>query len=490
LLKFDEVQISDIATLNRGINQSQQTLTDKTTGGLNVHAKADAHLLTDTSAYVKESKDNLTNFGTNATLATGRAGNSLTDLGGSALAALQGKDGLKVYQNKTADLQSIENIQVQKPKISVAGKTYDVVSVLNNKASVPKEVYDQSLAVLGGYIQRGRGHDVATVGSKSYDGDQISDNSKIATKTGVNKTDSVAITNLDTAQVGYNAEYANQGNVDQTMKAMGKEMSRVDEILTNQTHGKETTKTDEQIAQANANHIQNAWSTENGFQGNSVGNAAQEAAVVSPVFIAGVSHGGNYGFDQAYLSRNSEDVAGWDNVEALAIDELVISDKKKNWNNFGPRWIDPNTKQYSKVYKEGFIRRNGDHQGDDLAATKGSPIFAAGEGVVAVSGIVSGYGNTVVIKHIDSSSGKPFWTLYGHMNTTPLVSAGDSISEGEKLGSVGNTGAKSQGPHLHFGINMGQAPFDKSGWINPMGVNIGNYDTLKTTPAYKGAASQ
>lgn len=89
------------------------------------------------------------------------------------------------------------------------------------------------------------------------------------------------------------------------------------------------------------------------------------------------------------------------------------------------------------------------HTGVDLAAKKGTPIYATGDGVVEVSGTgnsnYSGYGVVCVINH-----GFGFKTLYGHMSEVK-VTPGKKVKRGELIGRVGSTGL-SQAPHLHYEV--------------------------------------
>ena len=93
--------------------------------------------------------------------------------------------------------------------------------------------------------------------------------------------------------------------------------------------------------------------------------------------------------------------------------------------------------------------------GVDIAAPSGTPIYAAAGGTVIVSRVGSwngGYGNYVVIDH-----GNGVQTLYAHMNTDD-VSVGESVSRGQRIGTVGNTG-QSTGYHLHFEVRGAKNPF-------------------------------
>jgi LysM repeat protein len=93
--------------------------------------------------------------------------------------------------------------------------------------------------------------------------------------------------------------------------------------------------------------------------------------------------------------------------------------------------------------------------GVDLAAPSGSAINAAADGTVIVSrvgGWNGGYGNYVVVDHGDGIQ-----TLYAHMSTD-LVSVGETVSRGQKIGTVGNTG-QATGYHLHFEVRGAKNPF-------------------------------
>lgn len=96
------------------------------------------------------------------------------------------------------------------------------------------------------------------------------------------------------------------------------------------------------------------------------------------------------------------------------------------------------------------------HSGIDISAGYGTPIQAAGAGVVIFSGWRRGYGNTVMIAH-----GSDLVTLYAHCSTL-LVSEGQQVRQGQVIARVGSTGL-STGPHLHFEKRIGGRP------VNPLG---------------------
>jgi len=95
------------------------------------------------------------------------------------------------------------------------------------------------------------------------------------------------------------------------------------------------------------------------------------------------------------------------------------------------------------------------YNGIDLAAPVGTAIHAAADGTVVVArqgGYNGGYGNYVVIQHANGTQ-----TLYGHMLSV-AVSAGATVTQGETVGYLGNTG-RSTGPHLHFEVRGARNPF-------------------------------
>lgn len=105
----------------------------------------------------------------------------------------------------------------------------------------------------------------------------------------------------------------------------------------------------------------------------------------------------------------------------------------------------------------GAMRTQGIHgyNGVDLAAGAGTGILAAANGEVIVaksSGWNGGYGNYIVIKH-----GNGTQTLYAHLSSVS-VSVGASVSAGETIGVIGNTG-RSTGTHLHFEVRGARNPF-------------------------------
>lgn len=122
---------------------------------------------------------------------------------------------------------------------------------------------------------------------------------------------------------------------------------------------------------------------------------------------------------------------------------------------FGPRWGDI-------------------HEGVDIPAPYYAPCYAVGNGVVEKAGYFMGYGRYVRIRTTDRY-GESVSFFYGHLQEIN-VAVGQSVSKGQKIGSVGGSGYNGQGkyvdnaygPHLHFGAiaNADVACVDPEIWIN------------------------
>ena len=95
------------------------------------------------------------------------------------------------------------------------------------------------------------------------------------------------------------------------------------------------------------------------------------------------------------------------------------------------------------------------HEGVDLAAPKGTPVYATGNAVVTIAGWKPGYGQVIELNH-----GFGYKTRYGHLSKM-YISKGDSVTRGQVIGEVGNTGVSS-GSHLHYEVRF------RDNTINPV----------------------
>jgi murein DD-endopeptidase MepM/ murein hydrolase activator NlpD len=101
------------------------------------------------------------------------------------------------------------------------------------------------------------------------------------------------------------------------------------------------------------------------------------------------------------------------------------------------------------------------HAGMDFAAPTGTPIYAAGNGVIEEIGRKNGYGNYVRIKHNQQIA-----TAYAHLSKFGGgMRRGGQVQQGDIIGYVGTTG-RSTGPHLHYEVMRGGRQ------INPMSIDL------------------
>lgn len=99
------------------------------------------------------------------------------------------------------------------------------------------------------------------------------------------------------------------------------------------------------------------------------------------------------------------------------------------------------------------------HQGVDLSAPQGTPVYATRAGRVTVASYSGGAGYYVTINHLDG-----FSSIYMHLNNY-VVSAGQTVSAGQLIGYVGNSGIAT-GYHLHFGIAYNGAYVNPASYVN------------------------
>jgi len=101
------------------------------------------------------------------------------------------------------------------------------------------------------------------------------------------------------------------------------------------------------------------------------------------------------------------------------------------------------------------------HTGVDWAGPSGTPIYAAGNGVIEKEGWESGYGKFILIRHNNG-----YETAYGHMSAYARgVNEGDHVRQGQVIGFMGSTGL-STGSHLHFEIRV------NGRFVDPMRIKL------------------
>jgi murein DD-endopeptidase MepM/ murein hydrolase activator NlpD len=101
------------------------------------------------------------------------------------------------------------------------------------------------------------------------------------------------------------------------------------------------------------------------------------------------------------------------------------------------------------------------HTGVDWAAPRGTPIYASGNGIVAIAGWEAGYGKYVRIRHTNG-----YETNYAHMSAFARgIQPGSRVRQGQIIGYVGSTGL-STGPHLHYEIMVNNR------FVDPMRIKL------------------
>ncbi len=124
-------------------------------------------------------------------------------------------------------------------------------------------------------------------------------------------------------------------------------------------------------------------------------------------------------------------------------------------NELGLKWP-----LHSVFITSSFGKRGKDfHEGIDLRAPHGTPVFAAQTGEVLYAGTrIRGYGKLIVLRHPSKIA-----TIYAH-NSSLLVRRGQRVHRGQQIAISGNTG-RSSGPHLHFEVRRGLSPLDPTPYL-------------------------
>jgi murein DD-endopeptidase MepM/ murein hydrolase activator NlpD len=100
------------------------------------------------------------------------------------------------------------------------------------------------------------------------------------------------------------------------------------------------------------------------------------------------------------------------------------------------------------------------HDGIDIAAEEGTPVYAAADGVVAFADRLRGYGRVIIVRHDGA-----YATVYAH-NQRHLVEAGDEVKRGQKIATVGDSG-RTTAPNLHFEVRRNDIAYDPLAYLPP-----------------------
>ena len=187
-----------------------------------------------------------------------------------------------------------------------------------------------------------------------------------------------------------------------------------------------------------------------GHTGNTTGNACHFEMQVNGVLTEPRYFTAYTGSDAAELTQEKADEILAEAVRRAASDQVTAADEA------ALSGVDLFTLPVAPPPQvSGYAPENG-HSGIDFAAEEGAEIYAVAGGIVTAADYDVEKGNYVVLDH-----GGGLETEYQHMKSL-LVSAGQSVVQGQVLGYVGSTG-NSTGPHLHFEARQDGAPADLTG---------------------------
>jgi murein DD-endopeptidase MepM/ murein hydrolase activator NlpD len=128
---------------------------------------------------------------------------------------------------------------------------------------------------------------------------------------------------------------------------------------------------------------------------------------------------------------------------------------------------------------------NAMHKGVDFAAPLGTPIIAAGSGVIRESGWKGSFGRYIRIKH-----NATYDTAYAHMKSiAPQIRVGTYVKQGEVIGFVGSTG-RSTGAHLHYEIMVNNRQVNPMTVQLPAGKGVPNHQMQAFSDAVKAIEKQ
>ena len=165
-----------------------------------------------------------------------------------------------------------------------------------------------------------------------------------------------------------------------------------------------------------------------------------------------------------FILDTSKDGDGDTVAEKVLYMNLILSKKKHEIFNFNGKFYNRNgesikktllmtpvdgakiTSNFMSKRRHPILGYSRAHKGVDMAVPTGTPIFAAGDGVITVKKHNGGYGNWIEVKHNSTYS-----TRYAHMSRFANVSVGQRVRQRQVIGYVGMTGMAT-GPHLHYEV--------------------------------------
>jgi murein DD-endopeptidase MepM/ murein hydrolase activator NlpD len=175
-----------------------------------------------------------------------------------------------------------------------------------------------------------------------------------------------------------------------------------------------------------------------------------------------------YGKLVSRLTEKSDALLKRAKIQEVSLNQLVrVSQNMENFLTHVPAIL-PVEDKGLKTIASGFgfclypiLRIHKMHSGIDFSVNTGTRVYATADGIVEQAGVMSGFGNVLIINHQNG-----YKTYYGHLSGFKTYK-GRPVKRGQWIGLSGNTGLSS-GPHLHYEVQKGKEK------LNPIGYFYGN----------------
>jgi murein DD-endopeptidase MepM/ murein hydrolase activator NlpD len=159
-------------------------------------------------------------------------------------------------------------------------------------------------------------------------------------------------------------------------------------------------------------------------------------------------------------------------IPAGSADDVALPATASAFSLPNPWSVTPADRQFAWPVTAGMVSspfgmRNGAmHDGVDIAAPAGTPVYAADDGTVIFAGRLHGYGNVVIVQHADG-----YTTVYGH-NQHNLATVGTRVARGQQIAEIGTSG-RTSGPNLHFEVRRNNQAENPLAYLPPPAATTG-----------------
>jgi murein DD-endopeptidase MepM/ murein hydrolase activator NlpD len=163
----------------------------------------------------------------------------------------------------------------------------------------------------------------------------------------------------------------------------------------------------------------------------------------------------NQSLKRIILEHDTSDIV---NIHTASSKTILKSTNKQKSNSIStPVIIDFTSPVEGKINKKIDIKSG--HYGVDIASNKDAVIKSIADGIVVFSDWSTETGNTIIIQHPNG-----ILSVYKH-NSSLFKEIGDFIKQDEAIGTIGNTGTLTDGPHLHFELWYKGIPLNPLNYI-------------------------